>query len=176
MNPLVRIVPVLALGFLTACFMSETPRIETGTLLAEGPVVFCSPDDDDCQTGQVEGDGYVVASDNQDEEDMRLRFEPLIEAGGVQVYLGEAELRDEDSSAWSYVVARSSTGTPDGLPSFDIMMPGCNDFDETVRAQYGLVRSDSYSCVVDDLGAFRSFLTDNYSEKFANPDWWADDD
>jgi hypothetical protein len=175
MNPLVRIVPLFALGFLTACFMSETPRIETGTLLGDGPVVFCSPDDD-CQTGRIEGDGYVVASDNQDEEDTRLRFEPLVEAGGVQVYLGEAELRDEDSSAWSYLVARSVTDTADGRPRFDIIMPGCNDFDDTVRAQYGLVRSDSYSCVVDDLDAFRSYLTDNYSEKFANPAWWSDED
>jgi len=176
MNPLVRTMPVIALAFLTACFMSKTPRIETGTLLAEGPVVFCSSDDDDCQTGQIEGDGYVIASDTEDEEDMRLRFEPLAEAGGVQIYLGEAEMRDEDSSVWAYVVARASAAAPEGLPRFDIMMPGCNDHEEAVRAQYGLVRADSYTCTVDDLGAFRDYLTDNYLDRFANPDWWADED
>lgn len=174
MKPHVFVIPLLALASLTACFMTEAPRIEAGTLLADGPVVFCSPDND-CQTGQVAGDGYVVASDNDSEEDMRLRFEPLAEAGGVQIYLGEAELRDEDSSAWTYLVARASADTKDGLPRFDIMLPGCNEFGDPVRAQYGLVRSDSYTCVVDDLGAFRSFLTDNYLDKFANPAWWADE-
>ncbi len=170
-----RILPVFAIALLTGCFMSETQRIESGTLLADGAVAFCSPEDD-CQTGQVEGEDYVVASDNDDEEAMRLRFEPLVEAGGVQVYLGEVELRDEDSSAWTYIVARASIEAHNDLPRFDIMLLGCTEFGEPVRAQYAIVQSDAYTCLVDDLVAFRSFLTDNYLDKFANPAWWADED
>ena len=172
MTLIVRTIPLLALVLLSACFMSQTPRIETGTLLAEGPVIFCPSDEDDCQTGEIEGDGYRVPSDNPDEEDVRLRFEPLVEANGVQIYLGEAELRDEDTSTWTYLVARPAAGAPDGLPRFEIMMPGCNDLDSSVREQYGIVRADSYTCTVDDLGAFRTYLTDNYLDKFANSDWW----
>ena len=175
MTPLFRALPLLAALLLPACYLSSTPHIETGVLLSDGNAVFCSPDDGDCQTGRIDGDGYLVKSDDGDEEDMRLRFEPLVMAGGVQVYVAEAELREQHEAAWAYLVARRNGDSDDGLPRFDVMMPGCNDFDEATRARYAIARTDSYTCGFSDYAAFRQFLSDNYAARFADDAWWADE-
>ncbi len=101
MKPHVYVIPFLALTVLAGCFMSTEPRIETGAALGEGPVAFCMPDEQPCQIGQPEGDGYLVRAEEEDEEDVRLRFEPLTEADGATIYLGESELRDDEDVAWS---------------------------------------------------------------------------
>lgn len=175
MKSILRTAPFLLLLLLPACFMSAEPRIKTGTLIEAGPVAFCSPDEDECETGLVDGDGYRLASDSADEEDLLLRLEPLVEAGGTQIYLAEAELRDEDGAAWAYLVARVDGLTPEGLPRISVMMPGCNDFGAALAAGPGFERGDSYTCQVSDLAAFRQYLIDNYSGKFADDGWWADE-
>jgi hypothetical protein len=176
MKPVIRAAPLLVLFALSACFVSLEPRIETAVLLAEGDVSICTPGDDPCQTGHVQGDGYTLRSENEDEEDLRLRFEPLLESGGLTIYLGEAQLRENDESTWTYVVARSNDTPENGLARFDLKMPDCNDMSAEQGILYGLERADSYSCTVSDLGKFRNFLIDAYSDRFADPDWWASDD
>lgn len=160
---------------LTACFLSETPHIETGVHLAEGTVLFCSDDDPPCQTGFQEGDGYVVYSGDPEEEDLRLRFEVLTETPAGTIYVGEAELRDEDSSAWAYILARAAEAPAEGFPEFDIVMPSCSDAAPETHASYGISRADTYSCEIDNFAAFRRFLIDTYSDRFADPTFWRED-
>lgn len=176
MKPHVVVIPLLALTWLSACFMSEVPRIETGELLARGPVALCTPDDPPCKIAVPSGDGYVVASEEDGEEDISIRFEHLTDAGGVPVYLGEVELSDGDDSAWSYIVARPVVSTVDEAPRFDIAMPGCGDMDRALDAEFGITRADAYSCTVTDLAGLRAYLTLHYADRFTDPDWWADAD
>ena len=99
-----------------------------------------------------------------------------MEAGGQTIYLGEAELRDGSESVWSYIVARRSGDTDEGIARFDVQMPGCNDMSAEQGILYALERADSYSCIVTDLAKFRNFLIDAYADQFADPAWWADED
>lgn len=168
--------PLIALTWLSGCFMSEVARIETGELLARGPVAFCTPDDPPCKIAVPAGDGYVVESGEDDEEDLRIRFERLTDAGGVPVYLGEVELSDGDESAWSYIVARPVVTAVNEAPRFDIAMPGCTDMDRALDAEFGITRADAYSCTVTDIAGLRAYLTRHYAERFADPDWWANAD
>lgn len=176
MKPHVFVIPFLALTALAGCFMSTELRIEAGVPLADGPVAFCMPDEQPCQVGQPEGDGYLVKAEQEDEEDVRLRFEPLTEAGGAQIYLGEAELRDDGDVAWSYLVARADGKTPEGLVRYVLMMPGCSDMDAAQRERFSIKKADSYTCTVNDLANFRAYLIETHTERFADSAWWADED
>lgn len=165
------VAPFLAFA-LSACFMSSEPRIETGVMLADGPVSFCIPDDPPCSTGYVEGDGYVVASEDENEEAMRLRFEVLTEVNGVPIYLGEAELREGEDSAWVYILARDAGEGPEGPAQFYIQMPDCDDMDEDVRARSGVTQADAYTCMISDLPAFRAYLVEAHKDDFTESDFW----
>lgn len=175
MKPHVCVIPLLALSVLSGCFMSAEPRINTGVMLAQGPVAFCTPDEPPCKIGYPSGDGYVIASEEEGEEDLHLRFEALTKAAGVPVYLGEAELSDGDDTAWSYIVARPTSASVDGAPRYEIAMPSCSDLDKARDDQFGMVRTDAYSCTVTDLAGLRKFLITDYAEKFADPAWWSDE-
>ncbi len=173
MKPHILVIPLLATTLLSACFMSEAPRVVTGTLLAKGPVAFCTPDEPPCRTGIPSGDGYLLTLEDDDQEEVRVRFEPLTEAGGVPVYLGEAELRDEDEVGWIYVVARPTSASVDGAPRFEIAMPDCADMGDEDSHRSGIVRADSKTCTVTDIAGFRAFLKETYADEFADPAWWA---
>lgn len=176
MKPYIRSIPLLAALALSACFVTFEPRIETAVLLADGDVSFCTPGDDPCQTGYVKDDGYILRSQDEDDNDeVSLRFEVLQETGSVTVYLGEAEVREQDASLWTYIVVSRNGTTDDGLPRFDLQMPDCNDMSAEQGILYGLERADSYTCTVSDLGKFRNFLIDTYADRFADPDWWIDE-
>lgn len=176
MKPHAFVIPLLAVSMLGACFMSEVSRIETGIPIANGPVALCMPDEPPCIIAAPLGDGYVLESGEDDEEDIRIRFEYLTDAGGAPVFLGEVELSDGDASAWNYVVARPVVGTHAGAPMFQIAMPGCSDMDRALDAQFGIVRAGAYSCDVTDLAGLRAYLTLYYEDRFADPQWWADAD
>jgi len=174
-KPHVFVIPFLALLMLTGCFMSAEPRIDTGVMLARGPVAFCTPEEPPCKIGYPSGDGYLIASGAEGEEDVRLRFEALTQAGGVPIYLGEAELSNGDDKAWSYIVARPTNASVDSAPRYQIAMPSCSDLDNARDGQFGIVRTDAYSCTVTDLAGLREFLIADFSEKFEDPAWWADE-
>lgn len=143
MKPHVFVIPSLILPVLTGCFMSAGPRINTGVMLARGPVAFCTPEEPPCKIGYPSGDGYVIASGAEGEEDLRLRFEALMQAGGVIIYLGEVELSDGDDRAWSYIVARPTDASVDSAPRYQIAMPSCSDPDKARGGQAGIVRTDA---------------------------------
>lgn len=161
---------------LTACFLSDEAHIQTGALLAEGPVSFCTDDDPPCQTGFRDGDGYIVYSGDPEEEDLRLRFEALTGEGASTIYIGEAELREDDESAWAYVLVRAAPVPGEGFPEYDLIVPSCNDGDEAAHSAHGIIRSDAYSCEISDFDAFRTYLIEAYSDRFSDPAFWRDGD
>lgn len=170
------VIASLWLTALSGCFMSEVSRIETGTRLGQGPVAFCSPDEEGCPIGYPSEDGYRVEAEDSDEQDMHLRFEPLTEANGTPVYLGEVELREDQQAAWVYIVARPSGGFVNDLPRYDIRMPGCRDLASERAAEFSITRADAYTCLVTDLAALRTYLVSDYSNRFTRDTWWAGED
>lgn len=170
------LIALAATPLLGACFMSEAPYIAEGELLARGPIALCTPDDPPCRIALPSGDGYVVEPEDGEEEDLHIRFEALTEAGGVPIWIGEAELREGGEVAWSYVVARPVNATVGSAPRFDLAMPGCGEIARGLEAEAGVVRTDPYACTVTDYALFRAYLTSTYAERFADPAWWADED
>lgn len=161
---------------LTACFLSGASKIETGLRLAGGDVLFCTDDDPPCQTGTPKDDGYIIRSSDPEEEDVFLRFEVLTESEAGTIYVGETELKDEDETAWAYLLARASETEAADLPAFDIVLPACNDGDAEVQSGFGIIRTDSYSCEVGDFEDFRNYLIATYADRFGNPAFWRGED
>ncbi len=58
---------------------------------------------------------------------------------------------------------------------FTIMMPGCSDMDAEQRERFKIQKADSYTCMVDDIANFRAYLIEAYTEHFADPAWWTDE-
>ena len=173
MKPHILVIPLLASTLLSACFMSEEQRVVTGTLFARGPVAFCAPEEPPCRMGVPSGDGYVLTFGDEEPEEVRVRFEPLTEVGGVPVYLGEAELREEGEVGWIYMVARPTNAAVDGAPRFEIAMPHCADLSDDDSQRSGIARADSKSCTVTDIAGFRALLKETYADEFADPAWWS---
>jgi hypothetical protein len=176
MRPYRWLIASLSLTALSGCFMSDVSRIETGTLFGQGPVAFCSPDEEKCRIGYPSDDGYRVEAEDSDEEDIHMRFETLTEADGVPVYLGEIELREDQEAAWVYIVARPSGGFVNELPRYDIAMPGCRDLASERAAEFGIARANAYTCLVTDLAALRTYLVTDYADRFARKSWWTGED
>ena len=100
----------------------------------------------------------------------------LAETGAGTVYVGEAELRNEDGSVWAYLLARAASTPGEGYPEFDIVMPACNDAEPGVQSAYGITRADAYSCEIGDFAAFRRYLIDTHSDRCDDPAFWRERD
>jgi hypothetical protein len=175
MKPHAWLIALAAVPLLSACFLSGAPHITEGEMLARGPIALCTPDDPPCKIAVPSDDGYIVAAEDGEEEDLHIRFEALTEAGGVPIWIGEVELREEGETAWSYLVARPVNATVDSAPRFDLAMPGCGEISPGGEAEAGVERTDPYACTVTDYARFRAYLTRTYSDRFADPAWWADE-
>jgi len=175
MKPHAWLIALAAGPLLSACFLSEAPHIREGELLARGPIALCTPDDPPCKIAVPSGDGYIVAAEDGEGEDLHIRFEALTEAGGVPIWIGEVELREDGETAWSYLVARPVNATVDSAPRFDLAMPGCGEIPPGGEAEAGVARTDAYACTVTDYALFRTYLTRTYADRFADPAWWADE-
>ncbi|MFN7055280.1 hypothetical protein [Hyphomonas sp.] len=167
-----RYLPLAAsLGLLTACFVSEDALIGQGVRLHDGPVAFCLGPDDPCLPAPLEGDTYLAASGDSGTP---MRFVPLTEAGGQPVWLGEAEIREEDSDerAFMILVARPESFAADGTLNIRIMTPDCYEAGEDMRARYGIEQVDQYICATPDLETLSAYLIERHGADFADPDWW----
>lgn len=173
--------------FASACFLSDRPLIGEGVHLRDGPLALCLERGEPCHNAIPEGDGYLVMphpEDREDETPIFVRFTPLMQAGGEDVWLGEAELTDKNDRAWGYIVARGSTDTPES-PSEDgaedgaeysaeywAVIPECDKASDSQRIRFGLDKSNLHACAVPDLNAFAEYLAERHGADFADEDWW----
>jgi hypothetical protein len=170
MAEMVRFTPLLvALAMLTACFVSDEPLIEQGARIHDGPVAFCVADSEICHNAGTLGDGYLV---RDTEGETPMRFVPLTEAPDGPVWLGEAELGDEDGRAWVYVIARPESLSADGTMNFRVVMTDCALADDAMRARFGFSAVDPYSCLTPDLESLSAYLLERHGADFTDPDWW----
>lgn len=174
MLSLLRYAPLsICLALLPACFVSDQPLIGEGIRIHDGPIALCLEPDDPCSPAQWVGDQYLV---DDSDGSLPIRFVHLTEAGGLPVWLGEAELSDEEDEerAWAYVVARAEGMTPDGTLNVRIVMPDCNIASEDARARYGIEQVDRYACMAADLEQLSAYLVERHAGDFADTGWWLD--
>lgn len=170
MADMVRFTPLLlGLAMLTACFVSEEPLIEQGARIHDGPVAFCVSDSEICHSASPLVDGYLV---RDPDGETPMRFVPLTEALDGPVWLGEAELGDEDGRTWVYVIARPESLSADGTMNFRVVMTDCARADDEMLARFGFSVVDTYSCLVSDIESLATYLVERHGTDFTDPDWW----
>lgn len=161
--------------FASACFLSDRPLIGEGAHLRDGPLTFCLEEGGPCHNAIPEGDGYLVMphpEDSEDETPIFVRFTPLMQADGEEVWLGEAELTDKNDRAWGYFVARENTETPESPSEIRVVIPECDKASSSQRIRFGLDKSSLHTCAVSDLNAFAEYLAERHGADFADEDWW----
>lgn len=161
--------------FLGACFLSERQLIGEGVRLQEGPLAFCMEPDEPCLEAVTREDGYLVMPlpEHADEEEpIFVRFAPLTRAGGADIWLGEAELTEDDDRAWAYVVARRAGRAENGVTEYKMAIPTCEEASDSQLIRYGLERNGLYACTVTNINAFAEYLTERHTADFADADWW----
>ena len=166
---------------LSACFYSEVPLIPAGeqVRLPYDGVVLCL--DDDCRIVMAEDDGtYKIPPppEEADEKPLFVRFQMLAAPGSDEdmnpVYLAEAEMQDGEEVSYHYLVAHRRIDTVTHVPTYEFVMPSCNDAADEALARFGIERADSYSCRVSDLEAFKTYLVETHSADFETEDFWKD--
>ena len=161
--------------FLSGCFLSERQLIGEGIRLQGNALAFCLEAGEPCHEAVPERDGYLVLphpEDASEEEPIFVRFAALQKAGGQEMWLGEAELKDEDQTAWAYVVVRASGETPSGVTEYDVAVPACSEATDSQLIRFGLEKDGVHACTVSNLDAFTEYLTERHAKDFADPDWW----
>ncbi len=160
---------------LSGCFLSEKPLIGEGVHIHDGPLTFCLDGDEPCHQTTLQEDAYLVLPHPEDGEErpIAVRFRPLMEAGGQTIWLGEANLsEDDEEAAWAYVVARKLKDTDLGVREYEVAVPDCSGANASDLFRYGLEKEGSYSCRVTDIDAFSEYLREHHGADFADNAWW----
>ncbi|WP_143435222.1 hypothetical protein [Henriciella aquimarina] len=174
-----RILPLLAGLALTGCFVSETPLIEpeAAVLPAEGGLVVCLEAEDPCLTLMRQDDGYLVEAPREEEGDLHVRFAPLIQAGGRQVFIAEAGVQTEDGTFYMYGLARRMLEPDARGATLQVAGLDCEELDETALAGFeaggGRVETDKMTeCQPASLDQLKSVLLAAHREGLATDAWW----
>lgn len=126
----------ILLFLLPGCFISPDPLIEaeTAVLPIDGDMTVCPTPDDDCLTLDRHQDGYLVES--PEGEALLVRFAPLIQAGGRQVFIAEAGVRTEDGTGYIYGLARRMPAPGPRGATMQVAALDCEDIDEAARETF----------------------------------------
>ena len=182
MHPFRSVLAIGVAGFLSACFMSETPFIadsEAVRLSDEATILVCSDADDCSDTVPNPGDGgyLMMPPPGEDDPPMPVKFTPLMETALGPVWLAEIDMTEEDEAAYVVgVVRRAPEYDAKGLLAYDIELPWCDDVSEEDAAAYGIEKTDKYTCSLPEETSIADYLRETHLEAFGDPDWWADDD
>lgn len=181
MHPLRSVLAIGVAGFLSACFMSETPFIpesEAVRLNDESPILVCSNEDECSTTVPNRGKNTYLMMPPPDEEDapMPLKFAPLMETAIGPVWLAEIDMSEDDQAAFVVGVARRAPEyDARGMLAYDIELPWCDDVSEEEAAAYGIEKMDSYTCSLPSKATISDYLRETHLGAFEDPEWWEDD-
>jgi len=179
MSLLRRLWPAALLPFLAGCFVSEESLIEAeaAVLPAEDEIIVCLAADDPCLTLQRQDDGYLAEAPNPEEEDLLVRFAPLIQAGGRQVFIAEAGLQTEDGIAYTYGLARRLPAPDERGATMQIAALDCEELDDAVLGQFeaegGTIGAGKVTeCQPVSLDRLKETLLTAHRAGLATDAWW----
>ena len=172
-------VSLAPLMLLAGCFASETPLIEAdeAVLPAETSMVVCMEEDDPCLTLARHGDGYLVEAPREDEPDLQVRFAPLIQAGGRQVYIVEGRIEEDDDYIYSYGLARRFLEPDARGATLQVAGLDCEALDEatldTFQANGGVIEGGKVmTCLPVSLDQLKAVLLETHRDDLASDAWW----
>lgn len=172
----------LGLLSLSGCFVSTTSLIapDAAVLPMDGAMVICLADNDPCLTLERRGDGYFAQPPEEFEDGVTLRFAPLAQAGGKQVFLAEAEVgTGEDGPAFTYGLVRR-LAEPDARGATIELAPlDCEDVDAALldkfKAKGGEVENGKLtSCVPVSLDQLSKLILAVHGADMESDAWWAE--
>ncbi|WP_321490277.1 hypothetical protein [uncultured Hyphomonas sp.] len=175
---------IAAAGFLSACFMSETPFIPEGEAVRldeASPVLICSDADDCARTLPNRGNkGYLMMpppGEDEDEDPMGIRFIPLMDTAMGPVWMTEIRMVEDDETTYIVgVTRRAPEFDKNGLKAFDVELPWCGDVSEEEREAFGIEQLDSYTCSLPTESSISDYLRAAHKAYFDDPVWWDGDD
>lgn len=170
---------VLCFASLGGCFVSTTALIEEGAavLPVDGDMVACLKESDPCLSMQRDGDGYFVESPSEFEEGVTIRFSPLAQAAGRQVYLAEAELTGEDGPAFAYGLVRRRIKPSARGATIEAAPLDCEDASaellDAFEAEGGEVENGKLtSCMPVSLEQLKALILAVHGSDIESDAWW----
>ena len=174
-----RLAPLAGLFWLAGCFASETSLIPTddAVLPVEGPMTVCLDSDDPCLDLVRDGDGYYAPSPDDTGETVSVRFAPLIQAGGRQVFIAEAQLKPEDGPSYIYGLARRLSQPDARGATMQIAALDCDELSEETLAGFeaggGVVEPGKVmGCRPVSLDQLKAVLLAAHRDGLAMDEWW----
>ncbi|MEE2878401.1 MAG: hypothetical protein VX593_05290 [Pseudomonadota bacterium] len=179
MSLLGRLAPLAALLVLAGCFISREPLIaaNVAVLPVDGEITVCLDANDPCITLKPEADGYLASPPDEPEEDVMVRFAPLIQSAGRQVFIAEAALETEEGTAFIYGLARRLPAPDTRGATMQIAALDCAELSDEQRAQFeaegGLVEgSKTTECQPVTLDQLKQVLLAAHQAGLATDAWW----
>ena len=164
---------------LAGCFISQEPLIgaDAAVLPIDGPITVCLDEDDPCLSLEPEADGYLAVSPDEPGEDVTIRFTPLIQAGGRQVFIAEAGMRTEDGTAFIYGLARRIRVPDERGATMQIAALDCEELSDAVQASFeaagGVIEGGKVTeCRPVSLEQLKQILLDAHRAGLASDAWW----
>ncbi|MGB3626086.1 MAG: hypothetical protein WA989_09665 [Henriciella sp.] len=170
-----------ALMTLSGCFMSTTALIAPGAavLPVDGDMVACLQQDDPCIPLERAGDGYFAESPGEFEEGVTLRFAPLAQAGGKQIFIAEAELEADEGPAFAYGLARRLAEPDARGATLQVAPLDCEDADDALidqfRSEGGEVEDGKLlACMPVSLEQLSVLILAVHGADIESDAWWAE--
>lgn len=172
---------LVPLVMLAGCFASKTQLIEAddAVLPADGSMVVCLEEEDPCLMLVRHDNGYLVEAPGEGEEDLAVRFAPLVQAGGRQVYIAEAEIREEDGPVYSYGLARRFLEPDARGATLQVAGLDCEELDEATLNQFeaggGIIEGGKVmNCQPTSLDQLKTVLLAVHRDGLGTDEWWAE--
>ncbi len=142
-------------------------------------MVVCLEKNDPCLTLERHDDGYLVEAPGENEEDLAVRFAPLVQAGGRQVYIAEAEIQEEEGPVYSYGLARRFLEPDARGATLQVAGLDCEELDQATldrfEADGGIIEGGKVmNCQPASLDQLKSVLLAAHRDGLATDDWWAE--
>ncbi|MEM5516828.1 hypothetical protein WNY37_07690 [Henriciella sp. AS95] len=170
----------LAMVSLSACFLTETSLIDEGeaVLPVDGDMVVCLSEEDPCIDLVRLDDGYFAQSPEDPDDTFKLRFAPLAQVAGKQVFLAEAELNQDEQTGYAYGLARRVSEPNARGATMDVAPLDCEDASEKLMAKFrangGTVEAGKItSCAPQSLAQLKDTVLLMHQEDLADDVWWA---
>lgn len=171
----------LALVSVSACFLTETSLIDAGqaVLPMDGDMLVCLRDEDPCLDLKRQADGYFAQSPDDPADTITLRFTPLTQSAGKQVFLAEAELTEDEETGFTYGLARRFSTPNDRGATLEIAPLDCEDADEDMLSQFeaegGTVEVGKItSCAPVSLTQMKGLVLTMHGKDIAKDAWWVE--
>lgn len=141
----------------------------------DSAITLCVEQDSPCLELVVDGDGYSSAPGTPQDQSGRVRFAPLTQRAGRQVFI--LEVWPEGSGGYLYLIARRHPSPIIDRSSLQLASPDCIDLKDSAVVAFESVggeisRGMISTCLAPNLDVLRTAFLTTYGPDMGNDSWW----